>query len=262
VSSINSIGKITLIYTLEKMRRGLTILVFTFLNITSAFNQSIYVGGLFPTIDHTGIISNKLEYSFYYFGALPLINFKNPDIKKDPKLLLFYSEQGLTYKAAEQLSLSGSYVFQIEDVTKGSYLNEHRVHIQASYRHLERSLTFRHRLRFDNRFIYNRQTGKSPYTHRLRYLFKVDFPIKTSKSDMYFTAYEEAFFNTFKKPAAVYAENWAYAAIGKKLGDKNKIETGFLYITWNTGSQNWFHQYYIQFTWISEIELKKDKKEY
>ena len=39
--------------------------------------QSTYVGGLFPTIDHSGTITKYLDYSFYYFGAFPLVNFNN-----------------------------------------------------------------------------------------------------------------------------------------------------------------------------------------
>jgi hypothetical protein len=77
---------------------------------------------------------------------------------------------------------------------------------------------------------------------------------------LYFTAYEEIFFNTFKNAGAFYAENWAYAALGVKLNDKNKLETGPLYIAWNTGGTNWFHQYYLQFTWISHLDFTQAKQ--
>jgi hypothetical protein len=115
-------------------------------------------------------------------------------------------------------------------------------------------------LRFDNRFVHNRTTGETPFTHRLRYLIGLDFPIKSKKNNLFFTAYEEAFFNTFKNAGAVYGENWAYAAIGIKLNDKNKIETGPLYITWNTGGTNWFHQYYLQLTWVSHLDFTGPKQ--
>ncbi len=121
-----------------------------------------------------------------------------------------------------------------------------------------KSIAFKHRLRFDNRFIQNDITGKTPYTNRLRYLIGVSIPIKDK---LYFTAYEEAFFNTYKGATAIYAENWAYAALGIKLNEKNKIETGLLYITWNTGVDTWFNQYYLQVTWVSHINLTKKKKE-
>lgn len=221
--------------------------------------QSTYVGGVFPTIDHSGTITKHLDYSFYYFGAFPLVSFNKPDISKDANFLLFYSEQALTLSLNKHLSFTGSYVYQRENVTTENYLNENRVYIQATYKHSAKTLNLKHRLRFDNRFIQNRITGETPYTHRLRYLIGLDVPIKNKKNNLYFTAYEEVFFNTFKNAGAFYGENWAYAAIGVKLNDKNKIETGPLYITWNAGGSNWFHQYYLQLTWLSYLDFTKPK---
>ena len=67
------------------------------------------------------------------------------------------------------------------------------------------------------------------------------------------------FFNTFKNAGAIYGENWAYTALGKRLNENNKIEAGILYVTWNIGNNNWFNQYYFQITWISHIDFRKKK---
>jgi len=222
--------------------------------------QSTYVGGVFPTIDHSGTITKHLEYSFYYFGACPLFQFDNPNLSEDANFLLFYSEQALTFHLNPRLSFTGSYVYQRENAIKPYYSNENRVHVQATYKQSINTINLKHRLRFDNRFILNRSTLETPYTHRLRYLIGIDFPIPNKKNNLYFTAYQEAFFNTYKKASKVYGENWAFAALGIKLNDKNKIETGPLYITWNTGEKNWFHQYYLQLSWISHLDFTKTKK--
>ena len=243
----------------KKMKSGFGVFIFTFLFILEVHAQSTFVGGVFPTIDHTGTINQKLDYSLYYFGAFPLANLENVALKKDPNFLLFYAEQGLTFNKNKKLSFNASYVYQRENVVKSNYINEHRAHIQATYNHSSKSLLFKHRVRLDNRFIHDRKTGKTPYTHRLRYLFKLEFPLKTKNGGLYFNVYEEAFFNTFKSANSIYAENWSYAALGKKLNDANKLEAGLLYITWNTAGKNWFHQYYFQFTWISNIKFKKNK---
>lgn len=221
--------------------------------------QSIYKSGVFPTIDHTGTISNKIDYSIYYFGAFPIVNFTNTNEPKDANFLLFYSEQALTLNVKKRLSFTGSFVYQREYVNNDNYSNENRLFIQATYKQSTKKVNLKHRLRFDSRFIQNKTTGERPFTHRLRYLIGLDFPIKNKKNNLYFTAYEEAFFNTFKSTGAVYGENWAYAALGIKLNNRNKLETGPLYITWNTGGQNWFHQYYLQMTWISSIDFTKSK---
>jgi hypothetical protein len=68
--------------------------------------QSVHVGGTFPTIDHSGKISNKVEYSLYYFAAFPHINFDAPNLSKDSYFHLFYSEQALTYQANNKFSLT------------------------------------------------------------------------------------------------------------------------------------------------------------
>ena len=62
-----------------------TILFFTI--TTNA--QNINVGGVFPTIDHSGTLTSKLNYSLYYFGAFPLINFDKSDISKDSYFHLY-----------------------------------------------------------------------------------------------------------------------------------------------------------------------------
>lgn len=227
------------------------------INTQSINAQSINVGGVFPTIDHSGTLSKKLDYSLYYFAAFPLVNFDKPDISKDSYFHLFYSEQALSFNANEKLSFTGSYVYQRANAVYDNYVNENRFYVQAKYKHSIRKINLTHRLRFDGRFVENRFTNETPFTHRVRYLIGFDTPINEK---LYFTVYEEAFFNTFENAGAVYGENWAYAALGKKLNEKNKIEAGLLYVTWNIGKTNWFNQYYLQLTWISHLDFRKKKE--
>lgn len=216
--------------------------------------QNINVSGVFPTIDHSGDLSNKFEYSLYYFAAFPLINIDTGN--SDAYFNLFYSEQAVTYKVTTKFSLTGSYVYQRANVVYDNYVNENRFYVQAKYKHAAGTISLTHRLRLDGRFVHDRLRNTTPFTHRARYLLGVETPISTS---LYFSAYEEAFFNTFENPGAVFAENWAYAAVGKKLNAKNKLELGVLYITWNIGAKNWFNQYYLQATWISHLDFRKTK---
>lgn len=236
-----------------KRHSKLILCILFFFSITVK-SQSLYFGGAFPTIDHSGDITNKFGYGLYYFGAFPLINFKKPNISKDASFLLFYSEQSLSYKLTDKLSLTGSYVYQRENAVYNNYVNENRFYAQIKYKHSIKNIHLTHRLRFDGRFIHNRFTNETPFTHRARYLIGIDAPINEK---FYFTAYEEAFFNTFKNAGAIYGENWAYVALGKELNEKNKIEAGILYITWNIGKQSWLNQYYFQLTWISHLDFRK-----
>jgi hypothetical protein len=119
-------------------------------------SQSVYVGGVFPTIDHSGMLSKRLEYGLYYFGAFPLVKFKAPKSASDASFLLFYSEQGLSFNLTSKLSVNASYVYQRENAIAENYINENRLHLQATYKHTASSIQFKHRIRLDNRFIQNR----------------------------------------------------------------------------------------------------------
>jgi hypothetical protein len=240
---------------IKKMSRLLLLLCFCLCIRQNIIAQLRYVSGLFPTIDHSGSITRNVNYSLYYFGAFPLLNLEQPNISKDADFLLFYAEQALTFQANKHFSFTGAYVYQREKVTKDIFLNENRIHLQATYQHTISTAQLKHRLRFDNRFIKGSSTEQVTNNHRLRYLAGLTIPINNRKNNLYFTAYEEMFFNTFKNPGKVYGENWAYAAIGIQLDSKNKFETGPLYITWNTGNRTWFHQYYLQLSWISHIDF-------
>jgi len=237
-------------------KRKIWILIITSFLLPTFFvcAQNINVAGVFPTIDHSGAISSKLDYSLYYFAAFPLLRFNKADVANDSYLQLLYSEQALSYHVNRKVSLTASYVYQREHVGDNSFVNENRFYVQAKYKHRLKALNFSHRLRFDGRFVQNLLTKESPFTHRLRYLIGMDVPINER---LYFAAYEEVFFNTFAKATAIYGENWAYAALGKKLNGKNKIEAGILYLTWNIGAQSWFNQYYFQLTWISHLDFRK-----
>ncbi len=223
--------------------------------IQKTFSQSSYIGGVFPTIDHSGTFNKKLEYGLYYFGAFPLINIKKPDLSKDSYFHLLYLEQAFTYNQTDNLSFTGSYLYQRANVVNSNYVNENRIYLQAKYKHQLKNFKLTHRFRFDARFVQNRITNKSPFTSRIRYLVGLE---KNISEKYYFNGYQEFFFSTVKNADPIYNENWAYLGFGKKVNEKNKIELGLLNVTWNTGNKNWFNQYYLQFTWINHINFIKN----
>ena len=241
-----------------KSYKGICGLFFVMISTLSEIHaQSTYALGVFPTIDHSGTLSKKFDYSLYYFGAFPLFNLTNSKITTDSYMLLLYAEQAVSYKVTSNLSFTASYLYQRERIADDAYVNENRIHIQATYNHALHTVSLKNRIRFDNRFITNPENGETVYKNRLRYLIGLTVPIRSKNNSLYFTAYEEAFFNTYKDAEKVYAENWAYAAIGVKLNSRNSIETGPLYITWNTGGNSWFNQYYLQITWVSHLDFSR-----
>lgn len=185
------------------MRLKFFVISLLIISFTGIRSQSINVAGIFPTIDHSGTLSDKLDYSLYYFAAFPLVDFNKPDISKDSYFHLLYLEQALSYKVSSKFSLTGSYVYQRENVVYDNYSNENRFYLQTKYKHSIKKVNLTHRLRFDGRFIQNRITNETPFTHRVRYLIGMDVPLNEKN---YFTAYEEAFFITFERAGAIYGE--------------------------------------------------------
>jgi hypothetical protein len=216
--------------------------------------------GIFPTIDHSGTLSDKWDYSLYYFGA---VNVFNPDIgpiKRPSGFFIFYSEQALSYKANKNLSLTGSYVYQRTDPAENYFVNENRFYFQATYKTNRNRMSFKNRLRYDGRFIQDKLTGNYPFTSRVRYLFGLQTPLKKEKDNLYLTAYNEFFFNTCKNSAVIYGENWASAALGFKTAKAGNWEIGPLYIFWVINKQyDLTNLLYLQLTWSTHLNFKKNK---
>ncbi len=209
--------------------------------------------GLFPTIDHSGTLSNKFDYSLYYFGEFNLINSTN----EKPNFFVFYSEQALTYKVNPHLSFTGSYVYERQHPTENNYRNENRIYLQATYKYNLNRTTLKHRIRLDERFIQDRLANKSPLTSRVRYLFGISTPLQKQSDKIYLSAYNEFFFNTFKSANAIYAENWAYAGVGYNFTKSNTLEVGILHTFWVGNQTDLTKFFYLQLSWISHIDWRK-----
>lgn len=239
--------------------RLFTIGLFSFFAFNS-FSQSQYVLGVFPTLDHSGVLNKKLNYNFYYFGAFPLIDINSPDIKTQAQFLMLYLEQSITYQIRSGWSVTGSYVYQQSNVNSPAPTNENRFYIQSAYSHKAFGWHLKHRLRWDARWIKNPYTGEVPFTQRLRYFIGMEKNLSQKNPSIYFTLYEELFFNTSKGANPLFEENWAYMAIGKKLNEHHKLEAGVLYITWLNGVNSWYNQFYLQLTWSSTMDWKRHQK--
>jgi len=225
--------------------------------------QNSFHFGLFPTIDHSGTISKKFDYSLYYFGGFNLINSEVNGVKEPANFFVFYSEQAVTYKINQHLSFTGSYVYERQHPTESNYRNENRFYLQSTYKYNLNRTTLKHRLRYDGRFVQDKATGEAPYTSRIRYLFGLSTPLTKADDRIYFSAYNEFFFNTYKAATAIYGENWAYAGVGFKTKKAGNFEAGPLYIFWVNNSKNDLTNFlYLQLTWATHFDFtkKKDKQ--
>jgi hypothetical protein len=219
--------------------------------------QSYHIGGAIPTIDHSGILSDRWSYSLYYFGAFNMLNPEFAGKRELPYFGAFYAENAVNYAVSDNLSLSGSYVYERQNVFKKTYRNEHRFYTQATYKWKSGSMGYKLRLRYDGRFIENRVTQQWPYTSRVRFLAGLGKDLGSS-GKWYAAAYQEFFFDTYAKAPVVYAENWAFAGLGYRFHKSQSLEFGPLYIFWvNNARYNLTNFYYLQLTWVSSWSVRK-----
>lgn len=213
--------------------------------------QSISVGGIFPTIDHSGKLSERWSYNSYVFGAVK--PYQSDEGHARP--LYLYGEFGLSYMLADNLWLTGSYVYERQEPFETKARNEHRLFQQLTHKVSLNRFCIKQRLRFDERFIEDINTDQFGFSHRLRYLIGASCDL----SDKYYLmSYTEFFFNTTSGENFQYNENWSAFQLGYKLNQNNSIEFGYLYVGWIYNSQNdWFNQHYLQGTWVSTLDFRE-----
>lgn len=218
------------------------------LSSTNFLAQDTHSLGFFPTIDHSGKFGKASEYGLYYFLAVPLTELTTTNSVKTPNALLFYLEQSYAYHFSDHLSGTVSYVYQEENAFRVNTMRENRVYLQMAFTYSQNNNHFKHRLRHDSRFF------SDQFKHRLRYHFSYKHEWESGN---YLTIGQEFFFELTKNAFKIYNENWANAAYGIKLNERNYLELGVLYVTWNTGGTNWFNQWYFQPTWVSKLNFRK-----
>ncbi len=237
---------------MNKLLRTVCIYLFFLLNST-VFAQNISYLGVFPTIDHSGKLPNRFSYNTYVFNAIKPYNSTENSLKDQARSFYIYGEAGLSYDITDKLSFTFAYVHERQNPFLSNYRVENRLFQQLTLKLPLGKLELKQRLRFDERFVQNRVTDKTPFTHRLRYLLGASYPISEK---CYIFAYSEPFFNTSQ--SFKFDENWSALQFGFKLNKTNSIEAGLLYVGWINNAQNdWLNQYYAQFTWVSHLDFSK-----
>jgi hypothetical protein len=137
---------------------------------------------------------------------------------------------GITYTVNPLLHLTFGYAF-IETWPYGSKmpapkLSENRLWEQAALKYKTGKVAWLSRFRFENRWL-EQPIGPARYENRLRLMQKLSVP--TSRKT-YFTASDEYW--VYIEPylsASAFDQNRAYAALGWKLADHWKLETGYMH---------------------------------
>ncbi|MDX2191017.1 MAG: DUF2490 domain-containing protein [Bacteroidota bacterium] len=237
-----------------RYRIKIIIIIIAISNVLIA--QENHYSGLFPTINISGNIYKKFDYSLYVFNAFNFYHISKEKINSETQNTFFinYIEFALSYRFNKYFSTSGAYVYERQNPVYPGFRNENRYHLQINANILiSDKFSIKQRLRFDIRFIRNNNADITPLTHRIRYLAGFNHQLSSKN---YISGYNELFLSTSTPTDAIYSENWASIALGMKTKRLGDFEIGPLYITWITNAQKErLHLWYLQLLWAFPIHL-------
>lgn len=218
--------------------------------------QNINYFGLFPTIDHSGKLSERWSYNVYLFDAIKPYNSTENNIRDESRSFFIYGEGGISYQLTPNWSITSAYVFERQNPFKNYWRNEHRVFQQLTYKTQIRKGEGKFRIRFDERFKRRSFEDKASFSHRARVLF--GYKMKVLNDKYYLLMYSECFFNTTKASKHFFEENWSAFQLGIPINDLSSLEIGPLYVGWvNNVQKDWLHQFYLQLTWATSLDFSK-----
>jgi hypothetical protein len=199
--------------------------------------QLTNVYGVFPTINPSYRFKDGCVAEGYYFGASPMISPAESREIQVPQWLMLYAEQSLSGSFGKGWSMTGSYVFQKEQLAYKRFVNEHRLYFQIAKLYAWKNKEIKMRLRHDNRFF------DDYFKHRIRY--QVSYK-QIFNDYFYWVTGQEFFFNLSHGNGRVYNENWFNSSLGIRLGKLYFLELGVLNVIWHTDGKNWLNQWYFQ----------------
>jgi len=228
----------------------------------SAQNLSFY--GVLPVWNQTGRISKKINYNLFISSTFDAFERKIDNVNYPANDMQFYFQPSIIYAFSQKFNVAGSYVYQRSNPINNNYVNENRLWQQMIYSHALNKGRMTHRLRFEERFIENRETNKAPLSTRLRYQIGFNMPLQGRTLDVkefYLNTYNECYFSLTGTKNATYSENWSYAGIGYNLGNAGKLELGYLLqISARNTQQDLRFLDLAQVMWSTNFNFKKKVK--
>lgn len=212
------------------MKKLLNLLIFLGL-VNTSFSQNLTFYGFLPAWSQTGAIGKKVDYNIFLSSTIDAFREEVNGITYPAKDFQLYVQPSVIYKFSPNFNTAMSYTYQRNNPLTDDYSNEHRIWEQAVYGHSFAKFRFTNRVRFEQRFIENRQTGDYPLSTRLRYQLGCNFPLQgktLDKNEFYLNTYNESYFSLTGQKNATYSENWTYAGIGYNLGKMGRVELGYL----------------------------------
>ncbi|MBS1569896.1 MAG: DUF2490 domain-containing protein [Bacteroidetes bacterium] len=179
----------------------------------AAWAQEGTLYGAFPTIDHSGDLSDRWSYNAYLFDAIKLGDDGGTSTAIGNGSFYPYAEGGISYKPVKPLSLTMAYMHERQFSFQEGERIEHRIFQQLTYKLRADRYEMKFRARFDERWIHFAEGGSTTFSHRLRLLAGLKYP---ADARTYFTGYFEGFLTSSNDFS--YDEMWSTVPGGQTGG--------------------------------------------
>ncbi|MDB5273567.1 MAG: hypothetical protein JWO58_1934 [Chitinophagaceae bacterium] len=231
--------------------------------------QNLEFYGIIPMLSQTGRITNRVNYNFFISETFNLTNRVIDGISYPAKPLQLNIQPSVIYTYSPDFNMTGGFTYNYQRSNPDvPYFKEWRTWEQVVYGHRIAHGRMTHRLRYEQRFIKNENTGERPMTTRLRYQLGFNIPLEGKTLDAgewYFNCYDEPYFTLTVPPGttrnALYSENWLYAGIGYQTKKMGRMEVGpLLQFNVRDIEQDLRNLYLLQMAWITNFNVSLKKK--
>jgi hypothetical protein len=172
-------------------------------------------------------LTPKTSLNFYHSDTYGFSNKTFNGKQYDSGDLQTYFQTSLNYKWHPNINLTIGHIYQRNNPLDADFTNENRAFEQATFSHARNEIQITHRLRFEQRFINERDSYE--FKTRLRYQIGASLPLQGRQLDpgeWYFNCYNEFYFSTSGERNAFYSDDWVYAGVGYQTIDWGKLEIG------------------------------------
>lgn len=235
--------------------KTILILIF-FLFSPHVFTRTFDSYGIIPFISISKGLSTRTDLNFYHSDTFVLTERKFEGRKYPSRDQQTYFQTSISYKLFPNLNLALGHIYQRNNPLDVDFVNENRIFQQVTFSQTFDSVQVSHRLRYEQRFISERETDE--YKTRFRYQIGANFPLQGRQLDpgeWYFNCYNEFYFSTSGERNAFYSDDWLYAGFGYQTLNWGKLEAGPIaqYSVINR-DKDYRSLYSLQFGWILKFK--------
>lgn len=211
-----------------------------FLGIASAHAKNIDSTGAMTSLSVTKKLDAYNSLTLYHYDVYSFVDRRLGNREFSSGAITSYLQAAYNYQYRPNIAFSLGYIYQRNDPFEDNFQNENRIFQQVVVTHGPQWIRYSHRLRFEERFIENRNRHETDFRTRLRYQIGAKIPLRgilIEANEFYLNIYNEFYFSTTGERHALFSDDWFYSGLGWKTEHFGNFEFGPL-IQWSVVNSN------------------------